>query len=233
MLKNPDDRFPFRYYDIIAIFFVVSALIGNLVSYKMVELGPFTVRFGVFVSAFTYIAADMLVEVYGFARLRRVIWMMLASVVLTALIFKAAILWPAAAGWEKDQAFSAIFDRNMMTVSVSLFAMFAGHMANGMIMSKMKTITEGRMLWLRLIASSFVAYGLGATLYYSLAHVPEIGPSDVVPAILSSWFVRLCYEAIALPLTMQIITMVRKIEGVDVYDTDTNLNPFRFSLVTK
>jgi len=230
MLKNPDDRFPFRYYDILAVFFVASAMIANFVSYKMIELGPFTVRFGIFVSAFTYIAADILVEIYGFARLRRVIWMMLTATLAMALVFKAAIMWPGAAEWKKDDEFNAIFNREWRNVALSLFAMFSAHMANGIIVSKMKVLMDGHLLWLRLIASSFVAYGLGGMLYYPFAHVPEISPTDVLPAILSAWFVRLCYEAIALPITLQIIALLRKLEGVDVYDTDANLNPFRFSL---
>lgn len=231
MQKRAADQHPFRGYDIVAILIVVLTLLANTVSFKMVEFGPFILRLGIFVAAGSHVLADILVEVYGYARARRVIWLTTASVALMFLIFKCAVWLPGAADWTKDEEFNMIFNRNTITILTTLFVVFFGHITNALIMAKMKILMDGDMFWLRAIASSFVAGGFTSIVFYSFAQIPGYATPDLIPAIVSTWFVRLAYEIVLLPITSNIVAMLKKLEGIDVIDTQTNLNPFRFSIV--
>lgn len=233
--KNATDvtHHAFRYYDVFAVLIVVLTIISNIVSFKMVEFGPFTLRMGVFISAAAFVLADIAVELYGFARMRRIIWMAVGGVLATSIIFKLAMMLPGAVDWQNEGEFNLIFDRNLRGVSATLFAIFAGHMSNAMIMSKMKTITEGDSFWLRSLTSSFIGHGLNAILFYTFGKIGIMEAQEIIPAIVSSWFVRFAFEIVALPFTCSTVSALKKIEGVDVFDNETNLNPFRFSFLPK
>jgi queuosine precursor transporter len=224
MMKTAAGLHSFRGYDVIATLIVVLTLVANMVAFKMVEIGPFTLRLGVVVATTTFVLADILVEVYGFARARRVIWLTTLSLALMFIVFKGAVAVPGAAEWKNAEQFNAVFNRDGFTMAITLLVIWAGQFVNALIMVKMKLMLDGKSFWLRALTSSFVAAGFTLIVFYTFANIPGMAREDIVPAIVM-------YEAVLLPITSAIVTMLKKIENVDVFDAETNLNPFRFSLV--
>ncbi len=231
MIRTAAGLHSFRGYDVVATLIVVLTLVANMVAFKMVEIGPFTIRLGVVIATTTFVLGDILVEVYGYARARRVIWLTTLSLAVMFIVFKGAVAVPGAAQWKDADEFNAVFSRDALTMAVTLFVIWGGQFTNALIMIKMKLMLDGKNFWLRALASSFVAAGFTQIVFYTFATIPGMASEDIVPMIVSAWFVRVMYEAVLLPITSSIVTALKKIENVDVFDAETNLNPFRFSLI--
>ena len=216
----------FRYYDLLVHTFVVILLISNLVAPKIIAVGPFRVSGAQVLFPITYIFGDIFTEVYGYAGSRRAIWVGFFSSFLLAAIAKISVWLPAAPEWQNQAAMATMFDMVPRIVVASLIAFWAGEFTNSYVMAKMKLFTDGKHLWTRTVGSTVAGQAVDTMLVITLTFFGRASWSTMANLILSGYLFKVIYEVAATPLTYLIVNSLKRAEGVDIYDTDTNFSPF-------
>jgi uncharacterized integral membrane protein (TIGR00697 family) len=216
----------YRYYDYIMASFVAVLLISNVASAKIVELGFFTFDGGTLLFPLSYIFGDVLTEVYGYQRSRRVIWVGFASAVVMSTVFALVGSLPAAPGWDHQQAYDAILGATPRIVCASLIAYLCGEFINSYTLAKMKIMTQGRWLWTRTIGSTLIGEGVDTLLFVTVAFAGSISWSLWTSVVVSNYLFKCGFEIIATPFTYQVVSHLKQAESEDYYDHDTDFNPF-------
>jgi uncharacterized integral membrane protein (TIGR00697 family) len=230
----------FKYLDVITSIFITALLVSNLVASKSASLWGWTVGVGIFVFPISYIFGDILTEVYGYARSRRVIWMGFTSVGVASVILFLCDIAPPSESFAHQEAFHIILGQSPLVLAASLVAYFVGEFCNSFVMAKMKVWTAGRHLWARTIGSTVVGEAVDSVVFYPLAFglLPRLlgfeeaaWPWALVGAILvSNYILKVGVEVVCTPLTYKLVAFLKRAEGVDIYDIDTDFNPFRWRL---
>jgi queuosine precursor transporter len=224
----------FRYYDLVMAAFVAILLLSNIIgaskpSYVTLPGGTeWSFGAGVLFFPISYIIGDVLTEVYGYARARRVIWTGFA-----ALAFMAGMAWivvalPPAEGWPGQEAYEFVFGNSWRIVIASMVAFWAGEFANSFVLAKMKVWTAGKALWARTIGSTAIGQGLDSLIFYPLAFWGLAGwPVELLwQVVLSQWLIKTAWEALLTPMTYLVVCALKQREGIDIYDTGTDFSPF-------
>lgn len=219
----------YRYIDLIGAVFVAVLIVSNVVAVKALRLfGPLGVDIdgGTLLFPVSYIFGDILVEVYGYARSRRVIWMGFAANALAALTFTVVSALPAAPGWELQPAFVTILGQTPRIVAASLIAFLVGEFTNSYVMARMKVWSKGRWLWTRTIGSTIVGEGLDSLLFQALAFGGVWPLALLIRVSFWNYAVKVAIEALATPVTYSIVARLKRAEQEDFYDRHTDFNPF-------
>jgi queuosine precursor transporter len=219
----------YRYMDIISVAFVAVLIISNIVAVKALRISDFLkldLDGGTLLFPISYIFGDVLVEVYGYARSRRVIWLGFGANVIAALTFSLVGALPAAPGWELQDEFITILGQTPRIVAASLIAFLCGSFVNAYIMSKMKIMTRGKWLWTRTIGSTIGAQVIDSLLFQVLAFGGLWPVALLLRVSLWNFIVKVTYETLATPLTYTIVGKLKHAEHEDFYDHKTNFNPF-------
>ena len=219
----------YRYIDLVMAAFVAVLLISNIASTKIVAFGPLSFDGGTLLFPLAYIFGDVLTEVYGYRRSRRVIWTGFFWLVMTALVLAIVDWLPPAADWSAQDAFHAILGQTPRIVAASLLAYFAGEFSNSFVLAKMKLATEGRWLWARTIGSTLVGEGVDTVVFVLVAFLGVL-PNELVWAVLVSNYVfKVGVEVVFTPVTYAVVNFLKRAEREDYYDRDTDFNPFALS----
>ena len=218
-----------RYYDVIAGIFVAVLLISQTTAQKIVPIGPFNFSAGILLFPISYIFGDVLTEVYGYARSRRVIWIGFSSSALMSICYWISVKLPYSPDWPNQQAFEAVFGFVPRFVVGSLIAFWAGEFANSYVLAKMKILTSGKHLWSRTIGSTIVGQFVDTTLVVIIGFAGMLPWGLMVSIILSNYVAKTAYEIAATPLTYLVVGHLKKVEGVDVFDRATKFSPFKFA----
>ncbi len=224
----------FRYYDLVMAAFVTILLLSNLIgaskpSYITLPGGdPWIFGAGVLFFPISYIIGDVLTEVYGYARARRVIWTGFAALAFMAFMAWVVVSLPPADGWPFQSDYENVFGNSWRIVAASMIAFWAGEFANSFVLAKMKIWTEGKHLWMRTIGSTVVGQGLDSMIFYPLAFWGIAGwpPETLVQVVISQWLIKTAWEALLTPFTYVVVNKLKRAEGVDLYDTETDFSPF-------
>jgi uncharacterized integral membrane protein (TIGR00697 family) len=223
----------FRYYDLLVHVFVVILLISNLVGQKICVI-PFIHIFGQvprvsgaqLLFPLTYIFADVFTEVYGYGASRRAIWIAFWSNILLTLIGIFVVWFPAAPEWQNQSAFEAVFYVIPRFVVASLIAFWAGEFTNSYTLAKMKLWTDGKWLWTRFVGSTVTGQFVDTSVVILVAFAGRAPWGTMLNLIISGYVSKVLYEVAATPLTYWIVGLLKRHEGIDVYDRETNFNPF-------
>jgi len=218
-----------KYLELVTALFVAVLLISNVASSKFVRLGPFSFDGGTILFPISYIFGDILTEVYGYRRSRRVIWTGFFCAGLMAGVLSLVGALPPANGWENQAAYKAILGTTPRIVLGSLIAYFAGEFSNSYTLAKMKIWTQGRWLWTRTIGSTLVGEGVDTLLFVSIAFAGAVPWLLFWKTIYSNYVFKCGLEAIMTPVTYRITNFLKRTENEDVYDTDTDFNPFKLA----
>ncbi|MEE9552653.1 MAG: queuosine precursor transporter [candidate division Zixibacteria bacterium] len=216
----------FKYYDIILGLFVAVLLISNVASSKVLDLGPFTFDGGTILFPISYIFGDILTEVYGYKRSRRVIWTGFFCAFLMSAVFMLVGKLPAAADWGNQDAYDKILGLTPRIVLASLIAYFSGEFSNSYTLAKMKIMTKGKWLWSRTIGSTIVGEGIDTVLFVMIAFYGVFSNELLIAIMISNYVFKVAFEAILTPATYATVAFLKKKEGIDTYDHKTNFNPF-------
>ena len=235
--RSASSQTQFRYYDLVMAAFVTILLLSNLIgaskpSYVTLPfIGEWSFGAGVLFFPVSYIIGDVLTEVYGYARARRVIWTGFAALLFMAFMAWVVVQLPPAAGWPGQAAYEFVFGNSWRIVLASMTAFWAGEFANSYVLAKMKIWTRGRHLWMRTIGSTVVGQGLDSLIFYPLAFWGLAGwPVELLwQVVLSQWAIKTAWEALLTPVTYAVVGSLKKAEGVEVFDTDTDFSPFSAS----
>ncbi len=234
---------PLRYYDLVMAAFVAILLLSNVIgaskrSYvDLPFIGEWPFGAGVLFFPLSYIIGDLLTEVYGYARARRVIWTGFAALGFMAFMAWVVVALPAADGWPHQAAYEAVFGNSLRIVLASMAAFWAGEFANSYVLARMKLAARGRghdgrrMGW-RFVASTVVGQGIDSAIFYPVAFYGLEGwpTADLWRTALSQWAIKTGWEIILLPLTIAIVAALKRREGMEVFDDGTDFTPFRTRL---
>lgn len=216
----------FHYFDTITALFVAVLIISNIASTKILNLGWFTFDGGTILFPLSYIFGDILTEVYGYKRSRKVIWTGFICVVLMTLVFAAVQHLPAADGWTNQAAFDAILGVMPKIVLASLIAYLAGEFSNSYILAKLKIVTKGKYLWIRTIGSTIVGEFLDTIIFCLIAFYGVLPNKLLLAVIISNYIFKVGIEVLFTPITYAAVNFLKKKEHEDYYDKKTNFNPF-------
>jgi len=224
----------FRYLDYVMAAFVAILLLSNIIGASKPSFitlpGGIEWSFGAGVLFFpvSYIIGDVLTEVYGYANARRVIWTGFAALIFMAFMAAVVVALPPASGWPGQEAYEFVFGNSWRIVAASMLAFWAGEFANSFVLAKMKLMTGGRFLWMRTIGSTVVGQGFDSLIFYPLAFYGLAGwpPELLWQVVISQWLIKTAWEALLTPATYLVVGFLKRREGVEVFDSDTDFSPF-------
>lgn len=229
----------FKYFDRIMAFFVMVLLVSNIASSaKIIDLGmsvfgiPLAFDAGTLLFPVSYIFGDILTEVYGYKRSRRVIWTGFAALALSALVFWGVQNLPGDTTWQEyagDEAYAAILGGMSSggIVLASLTAYWLGEFSNSFVLARMKVLTQGRWLWTRTIGSTLVGQLIDSAVFIAIASLFGVFPwSLFITLVFTNYILKTATEVILTPATYWIVNSLKRVENEDFYDRETNFNPF-------
>jgi len=224
----------YRYYDFVMVAFVTVLVCSNLIGPAKISqmdlplVGTLTFGAGVLFFPISYVFGDILTEVYGYARSRRVIWTGFAALAFAAVMAWVIVKLPPAPFWSNQGAYEIAFGSTWRIALASLIAFVCGEFVNSFVLAKMKIWTAGRLLWTRTIGSTIFGEGVDSLLFYPMAFYGSgIIPDDKLTLVMVSQFVgKVGVEIVFTPLTYKIVGWLKRAEREDYYDRDTDFNPF-------
>lgn len=217
----------YKYFDFVMAAFVTIVLCVNLIAAsKRTQVAGFTFGAGIFFFPLSYVFGDILTEVYGYARSRRVIWAGFAAMGFAAVMSYVIIGLPPAPGWPHQAAYETVFGGTPRIVVASLLAFWAGEFSNSFVLAKLKVGTEGRFLWVRTIGSTIVGEGVDTLIFYPVAFLGLWTWAEVTEVMWHNYIIKVLWEVAATPLTYRVVNFLKRVEHEDYYDRDTNFNPF-------
>jgi queuosine precursor transporter len=218
----------FRYYDFVMAAFVAILLLSNLIgAAKLADVGGYIFGAGILFFPLGYVIGDVLTEVYGYARARRVIWAGFAGLIFMAFMSWVVVALPPAAGWEGQAAYEAVFGQVWRIVFASVTAFWAGEFVNSYVMARMKIWTQGKHLWTRTIGSTVVGQGVDSLIFYPLAFWGVWSNSQVITVMVTNWGLKVAWEVVLTPVTYAVVNWLKRKEGVDIFDEGTDFTPFK------
>lgn len=220
---------PYRFLDILVALFVAVLLISNIASTKILVLWKFTFDGGTILFPLSYIFGDILTEVYGFRRSRRVIWLGFFSALLMSLVLYVVQILPPPSDWHNQQAFETLLGFVPRIVLASLIAYFIGEFSNSVTLSLLKIRTKGKLLWVRTIVSTIIGEGIDTIVFCMIAFYGVLPDNLLWAVILSNYIFKCSVEIVFTPLTYMIVAFLKKREKVDVFDHGVNYNPFQIT----
>jgi queuosine precursor transporter len=224
----------YRYFEFVMVAFVVVLVCSNLIGpAKIAEVnipfwGPYVFGAGVIFFPISYIFGDILTEVYGYSRARKVIWAGFGALIFAAVMAAIVVALPPASFWEHQKAYEVAFGNAWRIVLASMIAYFCGEFVNSFVLAKMKIATQGRWLWTRTIGSTIAGEAVDSALFYPLAFYGSgIIPNDKLPIVMLMQFVlKVGVEVVFTPITYKIVGALKRAENEDYYDRGTNFTPF-------
>jgi uncharacterized integral membrane protein (TIGR00697 family) len=216
-----------RWYPAVVALLATSLIISNIIAVRLIALRFFdaielTLPAAIVLFPVAYIVGDVLTEVYGYPAARRGIWI--------AFGCNLAPFWTAGVydnPEQADQAYRAILGFTPRLLAASFLAYLVGEFLNSFVLAKMKVRTEGRYLWMRTIGSTIVGQGADSLIFITVAFYGILPTSALLTAVVSQWLVKSAYEALATPLTYWVVNSLKRSEGIDAFDRDTNFRPVR------
>ena len=219
--------------------FVTVLIVSNVASSaKIVDWGialfgiPLSFDAGTLLFPISYVFGDVLTEVYGYRRSRRVIWTGFACLAASSLILWLVRVMPGEAGWQQavgQEAFLGVLGGMSSggIVAASLIGYFAGEFTNSFVLARLKVLTRGRWLWTRTIGSTLVGEAVDTAVFVLVASLTGVfGWGIFTSLVLTNYLFKVSIEAVMTPLTYRLVGFLKRAEGVDHYDTRTNFNPF-------
>jgi uncharacterized integral membrane protein (TIGR00697 family) len=217
----------YRYYDLVMAAFVTVLLCANVIgAAKVAKVGPFTFGAGVLFFPISYIFGDVLTEVYGYARARKVVWAGFGALGFASLMSWSILAFPPAPGWPHQAAYETVFRATPRIVLASLVAYFGGEFCNSYVLAKMKLVTEGRLLWTRTIGSTIVGEAVDSAIFYPLAFLGLWSNDLVLKVMATNSTVKVLWEAVMTPLTYRVVNFLKRAESEDYFDRHTDFTPF-------
>jgi queuosine precursor transporter len=226
MKKDLDNRYSIWFVISVALF-ITCLITANIIAVKLINIYGLLLPAAIVIFPISYILGDVLTEVYGYQAARRVIWFGFFCNLLAVIAIWLGQILPAASFWDGQAAYERILGYTPRILVASFIAYLIGEFSNSFVLAKMKIMTQGRWLWTRTIGSTLVGQGLDSLVFMTLAFVGIIPVTGLIAAIVTQWLVKSAYEAVVTPFTYLVVNFLKKREGLDVYDVDTQFNPLK------
>jgi len=235
--KEPHPRRSYKYYDLVMAAFVTILICSNLIGpaksshIVLPFLGDVDFGAGVLFFPISYIFGDILTEVYGYARARKVIWTGFAALIFMSIMASVIVALPPAPDWPNQHAYEIAFGNTWRIAGASMVAYFCGEFVNSFVLAKLKVATNGKKLWLRFVGSTIAGEAVDSSIFYPLAFLGAgIMPDELVMKLtIVQFFTKTLVEIVFLPVTYWIVAKLKKAEHEDYFDRDTDFNPLKFT----
>lgn len=224
----------YRYYEFVMAAFVTVLICSNLIGpakiaqFELPVLGAVVLGAGALFFPISYVFGDILTEVYGYSRARRVIWAGFAGLGFASFMAAVVVALPPAPFWKHQAAYEVAFGSTWRIVAASMIAYFCGEFVNSYVLAKMKILTAGKWLWTRTIGSTLAGEAVDSALFYPLAFYGSgIIPDDKLPLVMAAQFIiKVSVEVVFTPMTYKVVGFLKRAEREDYYDRDTDFTPF-------
>ena len=224
----------YRYYEFVMAAFVTVLICANLIGPAKISqvelpvLGTLVFGAGVLFFPISYVFGDILTEVYGYARARRVIWAGFAGLAFASFMAYVVVALPPAPFWKNQQAYEIAFGQAWRVAGASMIAYFCGEFVNSFVLAKMKIATAGKWLWTRTIGSTIAGEAVDSALFYPLAfYGAGIIPDDrLIQVMLFQFVAKVAVEVVFTPVTYKVVAALKRAEHEDYYDRHTDFSPF-------
>ena len=216
----------YKYLGLLLALYITFQLVSDISAGKIISFLGIPVSVSVLFFPVTYIFADLLTEVYGYARSRSVVWIVFFSSIIAGLVYQLVVYLPPIAGFDAGDAYTRVLGSVPRILLGGWIAVWVGGMLNDYVLAKMKVWTNGKYLWTRTIGSTIVGEFANTVLFFSIALYAVIPNNLLFASILSGWLIKVAVEVIFTPLTYYVVRKLKNLEGEDYYDRDTNFNPF-------
>jgi uncharacterized integral membrane protein (TIGR00697 family) len=213
---------------IVAAVFIACLITANIIAVKLISVAGWILPAAIIVFPISYIFGDILTEVYGYARARRVIWAGFAGLAFASFMAWVVVELPPAPFWKNQQAYEIAFGTTWRIAGASMVAYFCGEFVNSFVLAKMKIATAGKWLWTRTIGSTIAGEAVDSALFYPLAFYGSgIIPNEQLPKVMAFQFVaKVLVEVVFTPVTYKIVAALKRAEHEDYYDRHTDFSPF-------
>ncbi len=215
-----------HWFIIVVALFVTCLITANIIAVKLISVFGLVLPAAIIIFPISYILGDVLTEVYGYRQARRVIWLGFSCNLILVVVVWLGQLLPGASFWDGQAAYERILGYTPRILAASFVAYLVGEFSNSFVLAKMKIATNGRWLWTRTIGSTLVGQGLDSLVFITLAFGGTIPLSALASAIITQWLAKSIYEAAVTPVTYKVVNFLKRQEGLDVYDYDTQFSPF-------
>lgn len=224
----------YKYYDLIMAAFVAVLLCSNLIGVHKVSsvnlpfYGEYIYGAGVLFFPISYLFGDILTEVYGYARSRKVIWAGFGALIFASFMSVFVTNLPSAPTMdpERQKAIELIFGSTPRIVVASLTAFWLGEFVNSFVLAKIKLWMEGRLLFIRTIASTIFGEVADSLVFYPIAFYGIWSNEQLISVMIGNYFIKVLWEVLATPFTYLIVGFLKRAESEDYFDRDTDFNPF-------
>jgi len=207
--------------------FTVCLIVANIVEQKLISIGGIEATAGLLIFPVSYIINDLIAEVWGYRKVRLIIWNGFLMNFLAVIIFRLSIMAPGSVHFTNQVAFESVLGNTERIVGASFIAFLFGAFLNAYVMSKMKIMQHGRGFSIRAVASTIVGEGADSLVFFTLAFTGIIPTQALIMLIITQTAMKTGYEIIALPLTNALVKWVKKREETDVYDNGISYNPLK------
>ena len=216
----------YKYLGLLAALSVTFELISNFIGARLVTFGGVPVSISIYCFPMVYLIGDVLTEVYGYSKARNVLWLSMFCRLVAGVVVWVMLMIPPASIFTGDAAYQQVLSSGLRLSVAALFAVFTGDICNSYVLAKMKIWNNGKHLWARFVISTFVGEGVNTVVFYLGAFYGVLQPDVLTPAILVAWLAKTLWEIVALPMTYPVVRFLKKVEGCDHFDRQTNFNPF-------
>ncbi len=216
-----------RLFLCIAVVFTSSLIVSNIIAVKLISILGVVLPAGVIVFPVTYIFGDILTEVYGYSRARLVIWLGFSANLLVVIFIKLGEILPPASIWPNQEAYGVILGYTPRILLASFSAYLCGEFINAYVLARLKILTRGKWLWSRTIGSTVAGQLIDSAVFIGLAFVGRVPGGLLLKVVIAQWLFKVGYEAIATPFTYFVVGVLKRREGIDTYDYDTDFNPLK------
>ncbi len=219
MVKTTVKESHFTAYEILIALFITVLIVSNIASFKIVHFYSLTFDAGTILFPLAYIVGDIITEIYGFRKMRRLIYLGIAMLILMTSTFYIVGLLPHASDWTGQDAYNAILGVVWRIVGASITALFFGEFFNSYILAKLKIKTEGKGIWARVVGSTAIGSLIDTALFSTLAFAGTISGSTLIQLIATVYLVKVVSEVIVSPITLQIIAYIKRTENIDTFES--------------
>jgi queuosine precursor transporter len=214
-------------YMIFGMLFTVCLIVANIVGQKLITVGGIDITAGLLIFPITYILNDLIAEVWGYRKMRLIIWSAFMLNFFAVLVFRISIWAPASPHFQFQQAFKIVLHNSERIAVASFIAFLFGSFLNAYVMSKMKIMQRGRNFSVRAVVSTIVGEGADSLVFFTIAFTGIISRHQLILLILTQTALKTAYEIVALPLTNYVVNRVKKYEKTNVFDNKVSYNPFK------
>jgi uncharacterized integral membrane protein (TIGR00697 family) len=210
----------------LAMLYLTVMLCSGVLTHRLIQLGPFYTMAGTLVAPLWFTLSDVIAEIYGYTVARRLVWFGFICQTIFAIICKLLVELPSPDFLDNQTAYFTVLDSILYTCLSALVAYIFAGFINIYLISKWKILLMGRYFWLRSLGASTISELIFTVLAVFFIQVGKLPLKQMLTIMAVSYSLKVIY-AILLALPANLLTyVIKKTDGIDIYDYKTNYNPF-------